>query len=52
MSNNPKVLDGSGGRNVIYLPLDRASGKDIQGVGSVMQSAGSDSNLGGKEKQP
>jgi len=52
MSNNPKVLDGSGGRNMIYLPLDRASGKDIQGVGSVMQSAGSDSNLGGKEKQP
>ena len=52
MSNNPKVLDGSGGRNMIYLPLDRASGKDIQGVGSVMQSAGSDSNLGGREKQP
>jgi len=53
MSNNPKVLDGSGGRNMIYLPLDRATGKDIQGVGSVMQSAaGSDSNLGGKEKQP
>jgi membrane protease subunit HflK len=38
---------------MIYLPLDRATGKDIQGVGSVMQSAaGSDSNLGGKEKQP
>ncbi|WP_109124990.1 FtsH protease activity modulator HflK [Dyella sp. C11] len=54
MSNNPKVLDGSGGRNMIYLPLDRATGKDIQGVGSVMQSAaGSDSSLGGgKEKQP
>jgi len=53
MSNNPKVLDGSGGRNMIYLPLDRASGKEVQGVGSVMQSAGSDSSLGGgKEKQP
>ncbi|WP_199098461.1 FtsH protease activity modulator HflK [Dyella sp. ASV21] len=51
MSNNPKVLDGSGGRNMIYLPLDRATGKDLQGVGSVMQSAGSDS-LTGKEKQP
>jgi modulator of FtsH protease HflK len=53
MSNNPKVLDGSGGRNMIYLPLDRAAGKEVQGVGSVMQSAGSDSSLGGgKEKQP
>lgn len=53
MSNNPKVLDGSGGRNMIYLPLDRATGKEMQGVGSVMQSAGSDSSLGGgKEKQP
>lgn len=53
MSNNPKVLDGSGGRNMIYLPLDRATGKEVQGVGSVMQSAGSDSSLGGgKEKQP
>jgi modulator of FtsH protease HflK len=47
------VLDGSGGRNMIYLPLDRATGKEMQGVGSVMQSAGSDSSLGGgKEKQP
>ncbi|MDR3446297.1 MULTISPECIES: FtsH protease activity modulator HflK [Dyella] len=53
MSNNPKVLDGSGGRNMIYLPLDRTVGKELQGVGSVMQSAGSDSSLGGgKEKQP
>ncbi|MGO4501424.1 MULTISPECIES: FtsH protease activity modulator HflK [unclassified Dyella] len=52
MSNNPKVLDGSGGRNMIYLPLDRATGKDVPNVGSVMQSAGSDSSLGGKEKQP
>jgi modulator of FtsH protease HflK len=51
MSNNPKVLDGSGGRNMIYLPLDRATGKDVPGVGAVMQSAGSDS-LAGKEKQP
>ncbi|WP_114238316.1 FtsH protease activity modulator HflK [Dyella sp. C9] len=51
MSNNPKVLDGSGGRNMIYLPLDRATGKDVPGVGAVMQSAGNDS-LAGKEKQP
>ncbi|WP_430390609.1 FtsH protease activity modulator HflK [Dyella sp. 20L07] len=51
MSNNPKVLDGSGGRNMIYLPLDRATGKDVPGVGAVMQSAGNDS-LVGKEKQP
>ena len=51
MSNNPKVLDGSGGRNMIYLPLDRATGKDVPGVGAVMQSAGSDA-MAGKEKQP
>ncbi|WP_243039839.1 FtsH protease activity modulator HflK [Dyella sedimenti] len=51
MSNNPKVLDGSGGRNMIYLPLDRATGKDVPGVGAVMQSAGND-GLAGKEKQP
>jgi membrane protease subunit HflK len=51
MSNNPKVLDGSGGRNMIYLPLDRATGKEVQGVGAVMQSAANDS-LTGKEKQP
>jgi membrane protease subunit HflK len=50
MSNNPKVLDGSGGRNMIYLPLDRATGKDVPGVGAVMQSAGSDA-MAGKEKQ-
>ena len=52
MSNNPKVLDGSGGRNMIYLPLDRATGKDVPGVGAVMQSAGNDGLAGGKEKQP
>jgi len=51
MSNNPKVLDGSNGRNMIYLPLDRATGKEVQGVGAVMQSAGNDT-LVGKEKQP
>jgi membrane protease subunit HflK len=51
MSNNPKVLDGSGGRNMIYLPLDRATGKDVPGVGAVMQSAANDA-LAGKEKQP
>jgi modulator of FtsH protease HflK len=45
MSNNPKVLDGSGGRNVIYLPLERMSGRDIQGVGTVLQDVS-------KEKQP
>lgn len=50
MSNNPKVLDGSGGRNMIYLPLDRATGKDVPGVGAVMQSAGNDA-MAGKEKQ-
>lgn len=51
MSNNPKVLDGSGGRNMIYLPLDRATGKEVPGVGAVMQSAANDA-LAGKEKQP
>ena len=48
LSNNPKVLDGSGGRNVIYLPLDRMGGRDVPGVGAVMQATdGND-----KEKQP
>ncbi len=51
MSNNPKVLDGSNGRNMIYLPLDRAATKEMPGVGAVMQSAGNDS-VAGKEKQP
>jgi membrane protease subunit HflK len=51
MSKNPKVLDGSGGRNMIYLPLDRVTGKEVPGVGAVMQSAGNDA-LVGKEKQP
>lgn len=51
MSNNPKVLDGSGGRNMIYLPLDRAAGKEAPGVGAMMQSAGNDATAG-KEKQP
>ena len=50
MSNNPKVLDGSGGRNVIYLPLERMSGRDVQGVGTVLQSTSND--VSGKEKQP
>lgn len=52
MSNNPKVLDGTGGRNMIYLPLDRAAGslKDLPPVGTVMQSGSADA--AGKEKQP
>jgi membrane protease subunit HflK len=41
MSKNPKVLDGSGGRNVLYLPLNQLGGpsKDMPGVGAVVQSA-------------
>ncbi|TBR38835.1 MULTISPECIES: FtsH protease activity modulator HflK [Dyella] len=52
MSNNPKVLDGANGRNMIYLPLDRAAGnvKDLPPVGTVMQSGAADAT--GKEKQP
>ena len=46
MSNNPKVLDGTGGRNMIYLPLDRAAVRDLPGVGTVAPAADS-----GKEKQ-
>ena len=49
MSNNPKVLDGSGGRNMIYLPLERMSSKDVPGVGAVMQQP---TDMSGKEKQP
>ncbi|WP_266158622.1 FtsH protease activity modulator HflK [Dyella silvatica] len=46
MSNNPKVLDGSGGRNMIYLPLDRVgTAKDLPGV--TMQAApGTDAAIG------
>ncbi|WP_266169036.1 FtsH protease activity modulator HflK [Dyella subtropica] len=54
MSNNPKVLDGTNGRNMIYLPLDRAAGgavKELPSVGTVMQSAGN-VEAAGKEKQP
>jgi membrane protease subunit HflK len=53
MSNNPKVVDGSGGRNMIYLPLDRVgatSTTNLPGVGAVMQSATTDAPTG-KEKQ-
>jgi modulator of FtsH protease HflK len=54
MSNNPKVVDGSGGRNMIYLPLDRVgattTSTNLPGVGAVMQSATTDA-LTGKEKQ-
>ena len=46
MSNNPKVLDGTGGRNMIYLPLDRTAVRDLPGVGTVAPAADS-----GKEKQ-
>ncbi|MFC4762591.1 FtsH protease activity modulator HflK [Dyella koreensis] len=49
MSNNPKVLDGTGGRNMIYLPLDRAAAKDLP---AVMQSSGNVDSTTGKEKQP
>jgi membrane protease subunit HflK len=47
MSNNPKVLDGTGGRNMIYLPLDRAAARELPGVGAL--PAGADGV--GKEKQ-
>ena len=50
MSHNPKVLDGSGGRNIINLPLDRMGAtRDMPGVGAVMQATGDEGN---KEKQP
>ncbi|MFC5740876.1 FtsH protease activity modulator HflK [Dyella tabacisoli] len=53
MSNNPKVLDGSGGRNMIYLPLDRQGAgavKDLPGV--TMQGAPATDASTGKDKQP
>ncbi|MGO4699901.1 FtsH protease activity modulator HflK [Dyella sp. 2RAB6] len=48
MSNTSKVLDGTNGRNMIYLPLDRAAARDLPGVGTVAPAAGDDA---GKEKQ-
>ncbi|HEV7779228.1 MAG TPA: FtsH protease activity modulator HflK [Luteibacter sp.] len=52
MANNPKIVDGSGGRNVIYLPLDKVGGsKNVPGVGAVMQSA-TTTDANGQEVQP
>jgi membrane protease subunit HflK len=48
MSNTPKVLDGTNGRNMIYLPLDRAAARDLPGVGTIAPAA----DATGKEKQP
>lgn len=40
MANNAKVVDGSNGKNVIYLPVDHlAASKPLPGVGAVVQSA-------------
>jgi membrane protease subunit HflK len=47
MSNTPKVLDGTNGRNMIYLPLDRTAVRDLPGVGTVAPAADDT----GKEKQ-
>jgi membrane protease subunit HflK len=32
MANTAKVVDGSNGKNVIYLPMDRVGGKTLPGV--------------------
>ncbi|MDF3981809.1 FtsH protease activity modulator HflK [Luteibacter sp. PPL201] len=42
MAGNPKIIDGSGGKNIIQLPVDsgpNASVRNVPGVGTVVQSA-------------
>jgi modulator of FtsH protease HflK len=41
MSHNPKVLDGSNGKNIIQLPVDGTNPnvRNVPGVGTVVQSA-------------
>ena len=49
MSGTSKVLDGTNGRNMIYLPLDRSSARDLPGVGTVAPAGNDDTRT---EKQP
>ncbi len=41
MAGNPKVVDGSNGKNIIQLPIEANNGavRNVPGVGTVIQSA-------------
>ena len=43
---NPKVVDGSNGKNIIQLPVESNGGtvRNVPGVGPVIQSATTDAN--------
>jgi membrane protease subunit HflK len=50
LANNPKVIDGSGGRNIINLPFDRAAKADAVGNGvSAGVTATPDNGNGGAQ---
>ena len=46
MAGNPKVVDGSNGKNIIQLPVESNNGavRNVPGVGTVVQSATTDAN--------
>ncbi|QEE25230.1 FtsH protease activity modulator HflK [Rhodanobacter glycinis] len=57
LANDPKVIDGSGGRNIINLPFGQAralpnSGPDAATTGAVVAPSSASSDDAGKEKQP
>jgi len=46
MADNPKVVDGTNGKNIIQLPVESNGGtvRNVPGVGPVIQSATTDAN--------
>ena len=46
MAGNPKVVDGTNGKNIIQLPVESNGGtvRNVPGVGPVVQSATTDAN--------
>jgi membrane protease subunit HflK len=46
MAGNPKVIDGSNGKNIVQLPVEpnNAAVRNVPGVGTVIQSATTDAN--------
>ncbi|GAA0907289.1 FtsH protease activity modulator HflK [Rothia nasimurium] len=50
MAGNPKVIDGTNGKNIIQLPVDgqsNSSVRNVPGVGTVVQSATTEPNAQG-----
>jgi membrane protease subunit HflK len=46
MAGNPKIVDGSNGKNIIQLPVEAPGSqvRSVPGVGTVIQSATTDAN--------